>query len=382
MKIRHLAAAIAAVSTAVAVTASSTAHAEPRGFQPPSDSLRSYASQIGLRVGVAVNPEVLADEELAGIAADEFSSLTPENEMKWETVEPTRGTYDWSGADEVVDFARAHGQKVRGHTLLWHNQNPAWLTEGVDNGTISKDELRAILEKHITDEVRHFRGKVYQWDVANEFFADSWSPNPLPNGMNGDNFWVKHLGTGIVADAFRWAHAADPKAQLFYNDYNIAGEDGNSAKSTAVYNWAKELLAQGVPIHGIGNQGHLDTQYGFSGQRFRADLQRYADLGLKVAVTEADVRTFVDSAETQVPTDNLALFAHPYEFSQMLQACLAVRACTSFTVWGIDDTHSWVPGWFEGQGYALLWDVNKQPKEAYTTLKQDLRLALGAARRH
>ena len=375
MKLRHIVVTVTAAAT-IAATASSMAQAEPRGFRPPSDSLRSYASQIGLHLGVAANPEVLADEELAGIAADEFSSITPENEMKWETVEPSRGTYDWSGADEVVEFARAHGQKVRGHTLLWHNQNPAWLTEGVNNGTISNDELRGILKKHITDEVAHFRGKVYQWDVANEFFTDT-----NPSRLNPDNFWVSRLGPEVVADAFRWAHRADPKARLFYNDYNIAGEDGHNAKADAVYAFVKSLVAQGVPIHGVGNQGHLDTQYGFSGERFRADLQRYADLGLEVAVTEADVRTFVDSAETQVPTDNLALFAHPYEFSQMLQACLAVRACTSFTVWGIDDTHSWVPGWFEGEGYALLWDVNRQPKEAYTTLKQDLRLALGAPRR-
>ncbi|HEY9354030.1 MAG TPA: endo-1,4-beta-xylanase, partial [Nocardioides sp.] len=141
MKLRHIVVTVTAAAT-IAATASSVAQAEPRGFRPPSDSLRSYASQIGLHLGVAANPEVLADEELAGIAADEFSSITPENEMKWETVEPTRGTYDWSGADEVVEFARAHGQKVRGHTLLWHNQNPAWLTEGVNNGTISNDELR------------------------------------------------------------------------------------------------------------------------------------------------------------------------------------------------------------------------------------------------
>ena len=376
MKVRHAIVAVTAAATLAAITTASTAQAEPRGFRPPSDSLRSYASPINLRIGVAVNPEVLADEELADIAADEFSSLTAENEMKWETVEPERGTYDWSGADEVVDFARAHGQKVRGHTLLWHNQNPAWLTEGVENGTIDDRELREILKKHITDEVRHFRGRIYQWDVANEFFTDT-----NPSRLNPDNVWVSRLGPGVIADAFRWAHAADPKARLFYNDYNIAGEDGHNAKADAVHAFVKSLKKQGVPIHGVGNQGHLDTQYGFSGERFRADLQRYADLGLEVAVTEADVRTFVDSPETQVPTDDLALFAHSYEFSQMLQACLDVRACTSFTVWGIDDPHSWVPGWFEGQGYALLWDVNRQPKDAYTALKQDLRLALGAPRR-
>ena len=123
---------------------------------------------------------------------------------------------------------------------------------------------------------------------------------------------------GIIPQAFKWAHQADPHALLFYNDYNIAGEDGTNAKSNAAYAWLQQMLDQGVPISGVGNQGHLDTQFGFSGIQMTEDLQRYASLGLKVAITEADVRTFVNNATDQVPTDNLAVFAQPYEFSQML----------------------------------------------------------------
>jgi endo-1,4-beta-xylanase len=163
-----------------------------------------------------------------------------------------------------------------------------------------------------------------------------------------------------------------------YNDYNIAGEDGTNAKSDAVFTWLKQMLAQGVPINGVGNQGHLDTQFGFSGTQMTQDLQRYASLGLKVAITEADVRTFVNNATDQVPTDHLATFAQPDEFGQMLKACLAVRQCTSFTVWGFGDADSWVPGFFTGEGYATIYDVNVNPKPAYTELQQDLRLAVGA----
>ena len=174
---------------------------------------------------------------------------------------------------------------------------------------------------------------------------------------------------------------ADPHALLFYNDYNIAGEDGSNAKSDAVYAWLKSMLAQGVPIDGVGDQGHLDTQYGFP-TKMTADLQRFASLGLKVAITEADVRTFVDNATDQVPTDPLAVFAQPYEFSQMLKACLAVSSCISFTVWGFGDKDSWVPGFFTGEGYATLYDVDLDPKPAYTDLQQDLQLAgYGAPRR-
>jgi endo-1,4-beta-xylanase len=259
---------------------------------------------------------------------------------------------------------------VRGHTLVWHNQLPTWLTTGVANGTIGNAELRDLLRKHVTDEARHFRGQIWQWDVANEFFTDS-----NPSQINPNNFWVSHLGSDILKDVFRWARAADPHALLFYNDYNIAGEDGSNAKSDAVYAWVKQALAEGVPIDGVGDQGHLDTQYGFSGTRMTNDLQRYADLDLKVAITEADVRTFVNNPTDQVPTDHLAEFAQPYEFSLMLRACLAVAPCLSFTVWGFGDANSWVPGFFKGEGYACIYDVNLNPKPAYTTMQNDLRLA-------
>ncbi|HYZ55765.1 MAG TPA: endo-1,4-beta-xylanase [Streptosporangiaceae bacterium] len=243
--------------------------------------------------------------------------------------------------------------------------------------TISKTQLWGLLEQHIFTEVERYRGRIWQWDVCNEFFTDS-----NPSGINPNDFWVSHLGPGVIPQAFRWAHEADPHALLFYNDYNIAGEDGTNAKSDAVYAWLKQMLDQGVPINGVGDQGHLDTQYGFSGAQMTQDFQRYASLGLKVAITEADVRTFVDSPTTQVPTDHLAVFAQPYEFSQMLKACLAVPECISFTAWGFTDAESWIPAFFTGEGYALLYDVNLNPKPAYFDVQQDLRLAAyGAPRR-
>jgi endo-1,4-beta-xylanase len=369
-----------AAAVVLVAAAASTSSATGGGHRPPADSLRVLGDRVDLAIGVAINPAGIDRPDYAKIAREQFSSITPENEMKWETVEPTRGTYNWAPAERLMAFAKANRQSVRGHTLVWHNQNPTWLTQGVADGTISDTELRALLRKHIIDEVTHFKGRVWQWDVANEFFANAWDPNPLPSGVNGDNFWVQHLGEGIIADMFRWAHRADPKALLFYNDFNIAGQDGTNAKADAVYAFVKKLLRDRVPIHGVGEQGHLDTQYGFSGELFQADLQRYADLGVKVAVTEADVRTFVNNAEEQVPTNPLAQFAQPFEFSQMLQACLAIRDCLSFTVWGVDDADSWVPGVFAGEGAATLYDVNLQPKPAYTALQQDLKLAPGVPR--
>ncbi|SRR5216683_2178716 len=376
MRLRRLL-AVGAAGVAAVLGIGTAAGAAPSGASPRSaaapDSLRGLASEVGLRIGTAVIPFDLDHPDYAAVTASQFSVVTPGNEMKWQVVEPTQGTYDWSGGDRLVSFAEQHGQLVRGHTLLWHNQLPTWLTTGVANGTISNTELSALLHKHITDEVTHFKGKIWQWDVANEFFTDA-----NPSTINPNDFWVSHLGSGVIADAFRWAHAADRHALLFYNDYNIAGEDGTNAKSDAAYAFVTRLKAQGVPINGVGDQGHLDTQFGFPTQMTQ-DLQRFADLGLKVAITEADVRTFVDGPTTQVPTDHLATFAQPYEFSQMLRACLAVRACISFTAWGFGDADSWIPGFFTKEGYATLYDVNLQPKPAFTSLRQDLTLAAEGA---
>jgi endo-1,4-beta-xylanase len=372
--------AAAAVPGMAAASAATTkarrAAANSHQFDPPT-TLRGLAELIDLRVGTAVIPFDLDTPAYTAILAEQFSVVTPGNEMKWGVVEPTQGVFDWSGADRLVAFAEQHGQLVRGHTLLWHNQLPDWLTTGVANGSISKSQLLDLLEQHIFTEVGRYRGRIWQWDVANEFFLDA-----NPSGINPNDFWISNLGPGVIPQAFRWAHEADPHALLFYNDYNIAGEDGSNAKSDAAFAWLQQMLDQGVPIDGVGDQGHLDTQYGFSGAQMTADLQRYASIGLNVAITEADVRTFVDGPTTQVPTDNLAVFAQPYEFSQMMKAALAVPECISFTVWGFGDADSWVPGFFTGEGYATLYDVNLQPKLALLDLQQELTLgAFGAPRR-
>jgi endo-1,4-beta-xylanase len=382
MKRRTLLAMGAAGSVAAVLGPASTALAQASGIQLADlasadsdladDSLRALGARLGMHIGSALIDEDLDTPAWAAIAAAQFSVYTPGNDMKWQVVEPEQGVFDWSGADALVAFAEANNARVRGHTLLWHNQLPTWLTTGVANGTISASQLEQLLHDHIFTEVGRYRGRIWQWDVANEFFLDA-----DPSGINPNDFWVSNLGTGIIPQAFIWAHEADPGALLFYNDYNIAGEDGTNAKSDAVYAWLQEMLADGVPIMGVGNQGHLDTQYGFSGQQFEQDLARYASLGLKVAITEADVRTFVNNATEQVPTDSLAEFAQPYEFGQMMKAAIAVPSVISFTIWGFTDADSWVPGTFAGEGYATIYDVNQNPKAAYYELQQDLQQAAG-----
>ncbi|MEU9205458.1 endo-1,4-beta-xylanase [Streptomyces sp. NPDC048332] len=350
------AAALLVSSFALSASAAPERPASHRKPKPPAaDTLGGLGLRTGLRIGTAVDMAALAaDAPYRAKVAGEFTSVTPENVMKWEAVEKERGTYDWTAADELVDFAAANGQLVRGHTLLWHNQLPAWLTEG-DFGA---DELRAILRKHITDEAGHFRGRIWQWDVVNEAFND--------DGTLRDSIWLRKLGPGYIADAFRWAHRADPKAKLFINDYNI---EGVNAKSTALYNLVVELRRQHVPIDGVGIQGHLSVQYN-APHDIAENMSRFDGLGLETAITEADVRI-------PMPSDSTKQEAQAEGYDVLLRGCLLTRHCTDFTVWGFTDKYSWVPSTFEGEGAANLFDENYAAKPAYKALTQDLKLAAG-----
>ncbi|WP_173081701.1 endo-1,4-beta-xylanase [Phytohabitans rumicis] len=322
-----------------------------------ASTLRALAKRTGVRIGTAVDMAALADDTTyRERVAAEFNSVTAENVMKWQFLEPERGVSDFAAADELVDFARRNGQQVRGHTLLWHNQNPAWLTSGVNSGEIDAAELRQILRQHIYTVAGHFRGKVYGWDVVNEVIDD--------NGNLRDTFWLRMLGPGYIADAFRWAHQADPKAKLYLNDYNV---EGINAKSTKYFELAKQLRKDGVPVHGFGMQGHLGVQYGFDGTALD-NVLRFEKLGLETAFTEVDVRMIL-------PVDNPKLQAQAAGYTLLLQACLLAKRCVSFTVWGFTDKYSWVPGFFSGQGAANLLDENFAPKPAYQAVSNSLTLA-------
>jgi len=180
---------------ALSGAAAGTTRASHGGGAVPHDSLRALASRVGLRIGTAVNTAALAaNATYAQITADQFSTVTPENVMKWQVAEPTKGTYNWSAADQLVKFAKAHGQLVHGHTLVWHNQLPNWLT----SGNYTSAQLAGLLHKHITGEVSHFRGKIWQWDVVNEALND--------DGTMRKTIWLDALGPKYIADAFRWAH--------------------------------------------------------------------------------------------------------------------------------------------------------------------------------
>jgi endo-1,4-beta-xylanase len=309
-------------------------------------TLRLLASKSGLHIGSAVSYTALStDAAYAQILGQQFSAITPENEMKWASVEAQRGVYTFGPADAEVQFAQQHHQLVRGHNLVWHSQLPAWLTEG----TFTNAQLADLLKQHIATEVGHFRGKIWQWDVVNEPFND--------DGTLRSTMWLNALGPDYIADALRWTHEADPNAKLFLNDYNI---EGIGPKSDAMYALVKSLLAQHVPIDGIGFETHLDLQYDLP-PMIQENLQRFAALGLDVAITEMDVRM------TLPPTsDQLAAQASVY--AQLIQDCIAVPRCVDFTVWEFTDKYSWIPGYFTGEGAADIYDENLVPKSAYGAL--------------
>jgi len=327
---------------------SSAASPSPASAGSPSPALRDLAGsrQVGTAVGL---PQLDTDTKYAEILAREFNSVTPENAMKWGPVERVQGTFDWSGADEIVAFAQAHGQKVRGHTLVWHSQLPGWLSDGAFTGT----QLGEILKNHIATEVGRYAGKIYAWDVVNEAFAD--------DGTWRDTIWLRGLGQGYVADAFRWAHAADPGAKLYINDYDV---EGINAKSDALYNLVKSLKAQGVPIDGVGFQAHYDMTNPFPTD-VAGNLKRFADLGVEVAFTELDARF-------KLPVTESALAQQATYYGQTVAACLAVPACVGVTVWGFTDKYSWVPSGFPGEGAACLLDENLNPKPAYRAVEEAL----------
>ena len=295
-------------------------------------------------VGSAVAAQTLNSEaDYRSVLTREFDSVTPENEMKWAVVEPNRGQFNWSGADAIVNYARQNGKTVRGHTLVWHSQYPSWLNN------LGSSELRSVVQQHINTEMGRYRGRIRAWDVVNEMFND--------DGSRRQSIFQQRMGDSYVADAFRWARAADPSAKLYINDYNT---EGVNAKSNALYNLVRTLKQQGVPIDGVGIQTHLSTQYGFP-TSMRQNIERLAALGLDVAITEADVRI-------PLPADSTKLNTQANYFKQIWDACHAVSRCVEFTTWGFTDRHSWVPGTFPGEGAACLYDTNLRPKPAYTRI--------------
>nr|WP_063833345.1 endo-1,4-beta-xylanase [Streptomyces leeuwenhoekii] len=303
------------------------------GTADAATTLASAAAAKGRYFGTAVAANHLGEAQYVSTLNTEFDSVTPENEMKWDAVEATRNSFNFSAADRIVSHAQSRGMKVRGHTLVWHSQLPSWV------GGLNATDLRSAMNNHINRVMGHYKGKIHSWDVVNEAFQDGSS------GARRSSPFQDKLGNGFIEEAFRTARAADPAAKLCYNDYNT---DGINAKSNAVYNMVKDFKARGVPIDCVGFQSHFNSASPVPSD-YQANLQRFADLGVEVQITELDIEGSGTSQATS--------------YGNVVKACLAVTRCTGITVWGITDKYSW-----RASGTPLLFDSNYNKKPAYTAV--------------
>ncbi|MBZ5657646.1 MAG: endo-1,4-beta-xylanase [Acidobacteriia bacterium] len=334
------------------------------GMVPSPASLREAAQRSGMLVGTAARPEQLTEAAYAATLAREFNMLEPEDAMKWEVLRPDSQSFDFSQADRLVDFAGQHSMKVRGHTLVWHQQNPPWLTQG----QFTPDQLAGLLETHIKTVVGHYRGKVFAWDVANEAFDEQ------PRlGQLRDTIWYNRPGIGLAGNGtaylercFRWAREADPQALLFYNE---AEAEALGPKSDAIYAMVQDFRKRGVPIDGVGFEMHIGNLHSDISS-FSANVGRFTALGVQVQITEMDVSLPVD-AHGNASAEDLQRQADMYR--QVAAACLSHRGCTAIQTWGFTDKYSWIGWQSKGtRGAGLLFDRNYVPKPAYQALRETL----------
>ena len=321
-------AALAVTATvAVVPTAAATVDA--------ASTLGAAASQSGRYFGAAVSAGKLGDAQYTTILNREFSSITPENEMKWDSTEPSRNNFTFGSGDRIAGHARSQNKQLRGHTLVWHGQLPSWVSAIRDANT-----LRSVMNNHISQVAGHYRGQIYAWDVVNEAFADGSS------GQLRSSVFSDVLGTGFIEEAFRTAHAADPAAKLCYNDYNI--EDWNAAKTQGVYRMVRDFKARGVPIDCVGLQSHFGS--GGAPSNFQTTLSSLTALGVDVQLTELDIAQ-----------------ASPSAYANTVRACLNVPRCAGITTWGVRDSDSW-----RGSENPLLFDRNGNKKPAYDAVLSTL----------
>ncbi|MFY1697434.1 endo-1,4-beta-xylanase [Solwaraspora sp. WMMA2101] len=289
-------------------------------------TLGAAAAESGRYFGAATNSFMLNRQPHATVLNREFNSIVAENEMKWYHTEPNQNQFNFTAGDQLIAHARARGMTVRGHTLVWHAQQPAWAQN------LSGTALRNAMINHINRVAGHWRGQIHSWDVVNEAFADGSG-----GGRRDSN--LQRTGNDWIEVAFRTARAADPSAKLCYNDYNT---DGVNAKSTGIYNMVRDFKARGVPIDCVGLQSHLGTTLD---PTYQQNIQRFADLGVDVQITELDIMQGSNQANM---------------YGQVTRACLAVARCTGITVWGVLDPDSWRTG-----ANPLLFDGNGNKKPAY-----------------
>ena len=313
-------------------------------------------------VGAAVSPQGLLRTEESQLILQQFSSITAENTMKMGPIHPRENQYFWKDADSIAAFARRNNLKLRGHTLCWHNQTPRWLfidSTKIPPDTVSKELLLKRLRDHITTVVTRYKDVVYAWDVVNEVISDN------PNEYFRNSPWYKICGEEFISKAFEYAHEADPKALLFYNDYN----ETDPVKREKIYKMIKDLQDAGVPIHGVGLQAHWSIHDLREGE-VDSTIARFASLGLKVQITELDIK--VQPAGNAALMDSTVGYTPEREMKQTELYGMVFNlfrkyrnVISAVTFWNVSDKYSWLDRRGRGKAYPLLFDTTYKPKKAY-----------------
>lgn len=335
---------------------------DPTGLK---DAYKDY-----FKIGVAVNIRNVSTQAEKDLIVKEFNSVTAENDMKPGSLQPKEGEWNWGRADSIANFCRANGIKMRGHCLVWHSQFADWMFYDKKGKEVSKEVFYSRLRNHIHTVVNRYKDVVYCWDVVNEAIADNarpsrWNPNPSPYR---ESKLYKLCGDEFIAKAFEFAREADPNAELFYNDYNAAQPD----KRDRIFDMVKKMKDAGVPIDGIGMQGHYNV-FGPSMEDVDSAITKYATIVDNIHFTELDIRANEEMGG-QLQFSREALEIKPYirtlhedQYHQLFRVMRKhkdVIKCVTF--WNLCDRDSWVGV----NNYPLLWDKECKPKNAYKVVKR------------
>ncbi len=331
-------------------------------------------------IGAAVNRAQIYEEDKVGaaIVKKQFNTISPENILKWAAVHPEPLVYDFEAADRYVAFGEKNKMFVVGHTLVWHNQTPEWVFKDKQGKLVSRDELLKRLREHIFAVVGRYKGRIQGWDVVNEAIDEDGSLRPT--------MWLKIIGEDYIAKAFRYAHEADPKAELYYNDYSLEIE----AKRRGAITLLKKLLAEKIPVKAVGLQNHDSLKFPTLDQE-NETIAQFADLGLKVNITELDVSVLPDpenfSGAEVTQNFKLSEELNPYKnglpadvqkqladrYAALFGVFLKHRAAIArITFWNVTDGDSWLND-FPVRGrtnYPLLFDRQGKSKSAFDAVIQ------------
>ncbi|MHA8100716.1 endo-1,4-beta-xylanase [Aquirufa nivalisilvae] len=328
-------------------------------LQAQNSGTAPYLKQIlSYPLGASVNPRLLEENaSYRALASSEFTSLTAENHMKMALIHPEANRFDFSKGDEILAFAKKNKSRIHGHTLVWHNQTATWMKEFQGNQLAWED----LLKNHIQTIVKHYQGQIAGWDVVNEAFLDDGSLRP--------SLWADHI-PDYLAKSFIWAHEADPKALLFYNDY---GQDGKPKKMEAILNMVQDFKKRQIPIHGLGLQMHISIQS--NNEEIKKVIEQSTATGLSIHFSEVDVAVNPKNNPDFV-LDSIVLKAQSDKFQLLFTSFANIPASQQYgiTFWNVGDKDSWLRGYFKRpKEYPLLFDEAYQRKGAYWELIEGIK---------